>query len=147
MNLSNINAEVEGSEGTLQIKSFKATAASGPVGMTGSVGVLQPGIPVDLKITASKAQPMAGSIVTANLDADLSISGKARERIDLAGKIRVNRATSEYRTRCRPMSPCSTCAGAVSALHRRRGSWSSRSMCRSTPRARCSCRAAGSMPN
>jgi translocation and assembly module TamB len=93
VNLSNINAEVEGSEGTLRIKSFKATAASGPVAMTGSVGVLQPGIPVDLKITASKAQPVAGSIVTANLDADLSIRGKARERIDLAGKIHVNRAT------------------------------------------------------
>jgi translocation and assembly module TamB len=93
VNLSNINAEVEGSEGTLQIKSFKATAASGTVAMTGSVGVLQPGIPVDLKITASKAQPVAGSIVTANLDADLSIRGKARERIDLSGKIRVNRAT------------------------------------------------------
>ena len=93
VNLSNINAEVEGSEGTLQIKSFKATAASGPVTMTGSVGVLQPGIPVDLKIVASKAQPVAGSIVTANLDADLSIRGKARERIDLSGKIDVNRAT------------------------------------------------------
>jgi translocation and assembly module TamB len=93
VNLSNINAEVEGSEGTLQIKSFKATAASGPVTMTGSVGVLQPGIPVDLKITASKAQPVAGSIVTANLDADLSIRGKARERVDLSGKIHVNRAT------------------------------------------------------
>ena len=93
LNLTNINAQVEGSEGTLQIKSFKATAASGPVAMTGSVGVLQPGIPVDLKISASKAQPVAGSIVTANLDADLSIRGKARERIDLAGKIRVNRAT------------------------------------------------------
>ena len=31
LNLTNINGEVDGSEGTLQIKSFKATAAAGAV--------------------------------------------------------------------------------------------------------------------
>ena len=93
INLTDINAEVFGSEGTLQIKSFKATAASGTVNVTGSIGALQPGIPVDLKITAARAQPINSSIVTANLDANLQVSGTARERLAVTGTIHVNRAT------------------------------------------------------
>jgi translocation and assembly module TamB len=93
INLTDINAEVFGSEGTLQIKSFKATAASGTVNVTGSIGALQPGIPVDLKITAARAQPINSSIVTANLDANLQVSGTARERLAVTGTIHINRAT------------------------------------------------------
>jgi translocation and assembly module TamB len=93
MNLSDISAEVAGSEGRLQIKSFKATAASGTVTMTGSIGALQPGIPVDLKIIASNAQPVASNIVTANLNADIHVTGSALGRLDVAGSMRVNRAT------------------------------------------------------
>jgi translocation and assembly module TamB len=93
INLSDINAEVFGHEGGLQIKSFKATAASGSVEMSGTFGILQPGMPVDLKVTAKNAQPVASSIVTANLDADVQIKGSARERIDVTGTIHVNRAT------------------------------------------------------
>jgi translocation and assembly module TamB len=93
INLSDISAEVAGSEGRLQIKSFKATAASGTVTMTGSVGVLQAGVPVDLRVIASKAQPIASNIVTANLDADIHVTGRALVRLDLAGTIHVNRAT------------------------------------------------------
>ena len=93
VNLSNISADIAGSEGTLQIKELKANAASGTVAMTGTIGVLQPGIPLDLRITAAKAEPIASNIVTANLDADIRISGTARERIEVAGKVDVNRAT------------------------------------------------------
>jgi translocation and assembly module TamB len=92
VNLSDIEAEIVGNEAGLLIKSFKATAVTGPVAMTGSFGVLQPGMPLDLKITAKDAQPVASSIVTATLDADLNVRGKARERIDVAGTIHVIRA-------------------------------------------------------
>src|SRR5580704_16054681 len=92
VNLSDIEAEVVGNQAGLLIKSFKATAVSGSVAMTGSFGVLQPGMPLDLKITAKDAQPVASNILTATLDADLHISGKARERIDVAGTIHVIRA-------------------------------------------------------
>lgn len=92
VNLTNIAAEIEGSEGTLQIKTFKASAASGSVTLSGSIGVLQPGIPVDIKVAAANAQPIASSILTAKLNADLKISGKAMERLSVGGKIFVNRA-------------------------------------------------------
>jgi translocation and assembly module TamB len=91
MSLTDINAAIIGSEGTLQIKSFTAAAAPGTVSMTGSVGVLQPGIPVDLKIKAENAQPIVSKLVTSNLNADLHVSGSGRERLDISGTLHLNR--------------------------------------------------------
>lgn len=92
LNLTGITAEVDGSEGSLRIESFTAHAASGEIGLSGSVGVLQPGIPVDLKIRATKAQLLNSKIVTANVSADLAVTGKLRERLELGGAVHVNRA-------------------------------------------------------
>jgi translocation and assembly module TamB len=93
VNLSKISGEIEGTEAMLQIKTLTASAATGTVSMSGTIGVLQPGLPLDLKITAKNAEPIVSQIVTANLDADLRVSGKARERVEVAGSIHVNRAT------------------------------------------------------
>ena len=91
LGLTDVTAAVVGSEGTLQIKSMTATAAPGTVSMTGSVGVLQAGIPVDLHIKAQNAQPLVSKLVTANLNADLHVSGTARERLDITGSVNLNR--------------------------------------------------------
>jgi translocation and assembly module TamB len=93
INLSNIQAQVVGSDAGLQIKSFSAKAGSGSVAMAGTFGVLEHGMPLDLKITAKNAQPIASSIITANLDADLHVSGTALERLNIAGTVHVSRAT------------------------------------------------------
>jgi len=58
----------------------------------GTVGVLQPKMPVSLKLTARNAQPIASNILTANLDANLEVTGTARERLDVGGTVRLNRA-------------------------------------------------------
>ncbi len=92
INLTNIGAQVSGSQGTLEIKSFTASAAPGSLSMTGSVGVLQAGIPVELKLTAADAQLISSNILTANLDADIHVSGHALERLDVGGTIHANRA-------------------------------------------------------
>ena len=91
VSLSEITAQIVGSEGRLQINSLQARAAPGTVSMTGTIGVLQPGVPVDLKLIAKNARPIASTLVTANLDADLHISGTARERIDVTGSVHLNR--------------------------------------------------------
>jgi translocation and assembly module TamB len=91
ISLTDITAAIVGSEGRLQIKTFTATAAPGTVSMTGSIGVLQSGLPVDLKIKADNAQPLVSKLVTANLNADLHVSGRMRERIDIAGTVHLNR--------------------------------------------------------
>jgi translocation and assembly module TamB len=91
LSLTDIAAQIVGNEGTLQIKSFTAAAAPGTVSMSGSVGILQKGIPVDLHITARNAQPLVSKLITSNLNADLTIKGTARERLDVAGSMHLNR--------------------------------------------------------
>ena len=95
INLTEITAQFAGSHGTLEIQSLTAKAAPGNVSITGTIGVLQPHIPVDLKLTAKNAQPIASNIITANLDADIHVSGTAREKLAVEGKMRVNRANIE----------------------------------------------------
>ena len=91
LGLSDINASMVGSAGSLQIKSLTAAAAPGTVSMTGTVGVLQPGMPVDMHITAENAQPLVSKLVTANLNAHLHVSGTARRRLDVTGTVHLNR--------------------------------------------------------
>ena len=91
LSLNDITAAIVGSEGTLQIKSLTASAAPGTVTMTGKVGVLQAGVPVDLYIKADNAQPLVSKLVTASLNADLHVSGTARARLDVAGSVHLNR--------------------------------------------------------
>jgi len=93
LNLSKISGEIEGTEAMLHIKTLTASAATGTVSVSGSIGLLQSGLPLDLKITAKNAEPIVSQIVRANVDADLHVNGKARERLAVAGTIHVNRAT------------------------------------------------------
>jgi translocation and assembly module TamB len=89
--LTDITAQVVGNERALEIKSFAASAAPGTISMTGTLGVLEKGIPLALKITARNAQPIVSKLLTANLDADLEIKGTARERLDVAGSLTLHR--------------------------------------------------------
>ena len=91
LGLTDVTGALVGSEGTLQIKSLTATAAPGKVSVTGSIGVLQSGMPVDLHIKAENAQPLVSKLVTANLNADLHVSGTARQRLDISGSVNLNR--------------------------------------------------------
>ncbi len=91
VSITDIAANVVGSHGTLQIKSFTGSAAPGTLSMTGSVGVLQAGIPVDLEIKAVNAQPIVSKLITSNLNADLHVTGTARTRLDIAGTMHLNR--------------------------------------------------------
>jgi translocation and assembly module TamB len=95
INLTDITGEFTGSKGTLQIQSLTARAAPGDVKVTGTIGVLQPHMPVDIKVEAKNAQPISSNIITANLDADIEIKGTAQEKLDITGKSRINRANIE----------------------------------------------------
>lgn len=94
-NLAEINGELSGDHGTLRIEKLTARAAPGDLSMQGTIGVLQPKIPVDIQITARNAQPIANNIITANINADMTVKGTARERLEVAGTVHVNRANVE----------------------------------------------------
>jgi translocation and assembly module TamB len=92
LDLTQITATLTGSNGALKIDRFTARAESGTISVSGTVGVLEPKIPVDLQLTAKNAQPISSALLTATLDADVRIQGTARERLDVSGKIDVSRA-------------------------------------------------------
>jgi len=93
ISLTDITGKLSGDQGgVLRIEQLTAKAAPGNLSIRGTVGVLQPKIPVDITVTAKNAQPVASNIVTANLDADIKVTGTAREQMDVNGKVHLNRA-------------------------------------------------------
>ena len=89
--LSDITAHLVASQGVLRIASLSARASPGELSMTGTIGVLQPKIPVDLQLSAKNAQPITSDILTSNLGGALKVHGTLRERIEVSGTIDLNR--------------------------------------------------------
>ena len=92
VSLTDITGQLTGDQSELRIEQLTARAAPGTISIQGTVGVLQPGLPVDIHLNAKNAQPIASTMVTANLDADVQVNGKAREALDVDGKIHLNHA-------------------------------------------------------
>lgn len=91
IHVSDITAHLVGSQGTLRIASLSGRATPGQISLTGTVGILQPQMPLDLHLTAKNAQPIASDILTSNFDADLTAKGTLRDHLDLAGTVSLNR--------------------------------------------------------
>lgn len=89
--LSNITAHLSGNGGTVRIETLTARAGPGEITLTGQIGVLQPQLPLALRLTARKAQPITSDVLSANLDADIKAEGTLRERVNLSGTINLNR--------------------------------------------------------
>ncbi len=92
VHLGDITAHIVGGQGILRIANLTAHAGDGELSMTGTLGVLERGMPIDLKLTAKNAQPITNDILTTNLNADVSVRGNLRERMQIGGTVRVNRA-------------------------------------------------------
>jgi translocation and assembly module TamB len=92
LHLSDIAARIEGSGTTLRIAQFSAKAGQGTIGASGSIGVMAAGMPIDLRITARDAQPLASDLITATVDADLALRGEALGQLAASGSVHVRRA-------------------------------------------------------
>jgi translocation and assembly module TamB len=90
--LENINARLVGGRGILKIASMTARAGPGQLSANGTVGVLQPGMPMQISLTAHHIQPITNDIMTANLDANMKVAGTLKRRLDVTGTVHVNRA-------------------------------------------------------
>ncbi len=93
VHLSGTSALIAAHGQTMRIENFIAHAGPGTIRLSGSVGALAPGVPVDLALRMDNAQPIASDLLTATLDADIGLRGQATSRLDASGTIEVRHAT------------------------------------------------------
>ena len=87
LQLTNMQARIVSDGDTLRVAQFEAAAGPGTIDVAGEVGMRAPGHPVDLRLTARRARPLASDLVTAQFDADLTLRGSLDHELDAAGKI------------------------------------------------------------
>ena len=94
LHLTAIAATLHGDGNTLRIDTFTGRAGpnQGRVDLAGSIGILAPGMPIDLTLTARNARPLSNDLLTATLDADLALRGQAASELTLSGTIKLLRA-------------------------------------------------------
>ncbi len=91
--LDHINARLVGGRGILKIASMTARAGPGQLSASGTVGVLQPGMPMHVSLVAHHIQPITNDIMTANLDTNMKVDGTLRQRLDVTGTVHINHAS------------------------------------------------------
>ena len=94
----NIGLALTGAQGrlrlagdTLQVERLSARAGGGDMVLTGTVGVLSPGIPLDLRLVARDARPIQLDLLNAEGDADLRLQGRATESLSATGSVLLRR--------------------------------------------------------
>lgn len=68
------------------------TAGQGRIALTGTVDPLTQGMPVDLALRATDAQPVSSDLITATMGAELRLTGQLATGARLAGVLRLQRA-------------------------------------------------------
>ncbi|MGV4876621.1 translocation/assembly module TamB domain-containing protein [Acetobacter indonesiensis] len=87
VHLADINGRVVGARDSVLIQNLTAKAGDGSLGVSGSVGVMAPGMPIDMHITAKNARPISSDLLTAIMNADIAIRGQVSTRMDVVGGI------------------------------------------------------------
>ncbi|HEY1795778.1 MAG TPA: translocation/assembly module TamB domain-containing protein [Stellaceae bacterium] len=74
---------------TIRIDQLTGRAGSGTVSASGTLGILEPNMPVALTVTARQARLLASDLLNATTDADLTLRGDLAGTLSASGKIRV----------------------------------------------------------
>ncbi len=89
--LSAVNGRVVGARDRIVIQTLSAKAGDGTLGITGFMGVAMPGMPIDLHLVAKDARPVSSDLLTAVLNADVTVRGQVQTRMDVAGGVDLQR--------------------------------------------------------
>jgi len=92
VHLRDVSAVLDLQGDTVRITSFSARAGSGTLSASGTLGLLAPDVPVDLRVGASRARLLSSDLITVNLNANVTVTGQAAKQFLLAGDIHVNKA-------------------------------------------------------
>lgn len=90
-NVTNITATVQASGDTIRLVNFSGKAGPGTLGGSGTIG-LAGTMPVDLHFTANNARPLASDLITADIDANLTLEGDMQGDLRAGGTLHVRRA-------------------------------------------------------
>jgi translocation and assembly module TamB len=77
-----------------QVRVARLTARAGPgtISASGTIGALQPDLPVDLRLEARDARPLASDLLTVTLDAGLRASGQLAKELQVSGNVHIDKA-------------------------------------------------------
>jgi translocation and assembly module TamB len=92
VHLREVSAVLDLHGDTVRIARFSARAGSGTLSASGTVGLLAPDVPVDLRVGASRARLLSSDLITVNLNANVTVAGQGTKQLLLAGNIHVNKA-------------------------------------------------------
>jgi translocation and assembly module TamB len=89
VHITNITGLVEATGSTVQLVRLEGQAGPGMLGISGSVDTASRGLPVNLQITARNARLLASDLLTAALNADMSLRGEVLGNLSVGGKVDV----------------------------------------------------------
>ncbi len=87
-----INADIEAAGDTVRIARLTGQAGPGTIAASGTVGITG-AMPVDIAVTMRNARPLASDLLTADLNADLTLKGALGGALAAGGKVDIRRAT------------------------------------------------------
>ena len=87
IDIAAISASLAADGGTVRLTRFAAKAGPGTIEAHGTLELTAPGRPLDLTITAHNARPLASDLLTAELDADLTLRGELMPSGEQAGRL------------------------------------------------------------
>nr|WP_246603125.1 translocation/assembly module TamB domain-containing protein [Falsiroseomonas tokyonensis] len=90
--LTQLSGTISAEGPRLRVDLTGATAGQGRIALAGTLDPLSAGMPVDLTLRATQAQPVSSDLITATLDAELSLTGQLANGARLSGPLRLRRA-------------------------------------------------------
>jgi translocation and assembly module TamB len=90
--ITELNGVIQAQGNTLRITQLTGKAGPGTLSVAGTIGALQPNLPVSLTMTARGAQLLASDLLNATADVDLNLKGELTGNLAASGEIRVARA-------------------------------------------------------
>jgi translocation and assembly module TamB len=92
LRFTHIHGHLQTDGSSIQLSDVSGKSGPGDIKLEGHVDILASGMPVDLTITARNIRPLASDLLTADMDADLTVTGNAAERLTVGGTVKVSRA-------------------------------------------------------
>jgi len=91
IDITDLNGLIHADGDTLRIVNLNGRAG-GAVSVAGTIGILQPDLPMALTVTAQNARLPASDLLSATISADITVRGALRQTLSVGGNVHVAKA-------------------------------------------------------